>query len=394
MRILVLAPQPFFTNRGTPIAVRLLLEALAERGHELDVIVFAEGEDVAISGCAFTRVPSIPGTRHISPGFSVKKVVCDAILALMAAWKLARRRYDVIHAVEEAAFIAMALGPIFRVPYVFDMDSSIPEQISDKFRIPVRVRGALVAAEGMAVRRSIGAITCCRALEDIVHRHAADLPVQTLEDVTLLDAETGEEQPADCRFEEPLAMYVGNLESYQGVGLLIDGFAEAVRAGTRLRLVIIGGTQAHIAEHRERAAKCGVEEWVTFLGPRPVEQLGRYLRQATLVVSPRMQGLNTPMKVYSYLDSGRPLLATRLPTHTQVLDDEIAMLVDPTPQGIAAGLMRLCTDDLLRRRLSEAAHARVRDRFSREAFIRKLLGFYEGQIMPRLKREGLYGRVA
>lgn len=399
MRILVLAPQPFFTDRGTPIAVRLLLETLAARGHHLDVIVFAEGEDVTIPGCTFTRVPSLPGTRRMPPGFSLKKAVCDGVLTGMAAWKLAHQRYDVIHAVEEAAFIAMALGPIFRVPYVYDIDSSIPEQISDKFRIPAWLHQTLCSAERMAIRRSVGAMTCCRALEEIVRRNAADVPVQTIEDIPLTGPEmTGAdihaEEPADCRFAEPVAMYVGNLEPYQGVGLLIDGFAEAVRAGTALRLVLIGGTEAHIAEHCEQAARCGIGERVTFLGPRPVAQLGRYLRQAMLVVSPRTQGRNTPMKVYSYLDSGRPLLATRLATHTQVLDDEIAMLVDPTPEGIADGLIRLSTDDGLRRRLSVAARARVKERYSRAAFIRKLLGFYEGEIMPRLNRQKLHRRLA
>lgn len=394
MRILVLAPQPFFTDRGTPIAVRLLLETLAARGHQLDVIVFAEGEDVTIPGCTFTRVPSLPGTRRMPPGFSLKKAVCDGVLTGMAAWKLARRRYDVIHAVEEAAFIAMALGPIFRVPYVYDIDSSIPEQISDKFRIPAWLHQALCSAERLAIRRSVGAMTCCRALEEIVHRNAADVPVQTIEDIPLTEPEISAKEPADCRFAEPLAMYVGNLEPYQGVDLLIDGFAEAVRTGIALRLVLIGGTDAHIVQHREQAARRGVGDRVTFLGPRPVAQLGQYLRQAMLVVSPRTQGRNTPMKVYSYLDSGRPLLATRLPTHTQVLDDEIAMLVDPTPEGIADGLIRLSTDDGLRRRLSDAARARVSERFSRTAFIRKLLGFYEGEIMPRLKRPRLHGRLA
>ncbi len=393
MRILVLAPQPFFTGRGTPIAVRLLLETLADRGHELDVIVFAEGEDVTIGGCTLSRVPALPGTRQMAPGFSLKKAVCDGVLTGMAAWKLIRRRYDVIHAVEEAAFIAMTLGPIFRVPYVYDIDSSIPEQISDKFRIPSWLRHALDAAERLAIRRSVGAITCCRALEDIVRRHAADVPVQTVEDVPLVEAAVEEEPPVDCRFSEPVAMYVGNLEPYQGVGLLIDGFAEAARAGTALRLVLIGGTEVHIAEYRQQAARRGVAEKITFLGPRPVADLGRYLRQATLVVSPRTQGRNTPMKVYSYLDSGRPLLATRLPTHTQVLDDEIAMLVDPTPEAVAAGLMRLSTDEPLRRQLAEAARARVSERFSRPAFVRKLLGFYEGEIMPRLKPHKLRRRL-
>src|SRR5688572_24715435 len=67
MRILVLAPQPFFVHRGTPIAVRALLEILAAQGHRLDVIVFAEGENLTIPGCTFIRVPRIPGTLNVPP---------------------------------------------------------------------------------------------------------------------------------------------------------------------------------------------------------------------------------------------------------------------------------------------------------------------------------------
>ena len=123
MRILVLAPQPFFVQRGTPIAVRLLLETLAKRGDELDVVVFPGGEDVEIPGCHFFRVPA-PGSGPIGPGFSAKKLFLDAILAPYAAWRMARKRYDLVIAVEEAAFIALPLRWIFGVPYIFDVDSS------------------------------------------------------------------------------------------------------------------------------------------------------------------------------------------------------------------------------------------------------------------------------
>ena len=53
-----------------------------------------------------------------------------------------------------------------------------------------------------------------------------------------------------------------------------------------------------------------------------------------MLVSPRLKGLNTPMKIYSYLDSGSAVLATRLRTHTQVLDDGIAYLVEPEPVAL------------------------------------------------------------
>jgi glycosyltransferase involved in cell wall biosynthesis len=83
------------------------------------------------------------------------------------------------------------------------------------------------------------------------------------------------------------------------------------------------------------------------------------------------------MKIYSYLDSGKPVLATRLPTHTQVLDEEIAYLVSPTPEGMAQGLAALMENDALRARLSLAAKKRVQEEYCFEAYRRKLAGFYE-----------------
>ena len=384
MRILVLAPQPFFVQRGTPIAVRLLLETLAKRGDELDVVVFPGGEDVEISGCRFFRVPA-PGSGPIGPGFSAKKLFLDAILAPYAAWRMARKRYDLIIAVEEAAFIALPLRWIFSVPYIFDVDSSIPEQMNDKRPLPGWIHRLLVGIEAKAARGAIGALTCCKALEELIQGHAPNLPIQTIEDIAMLDPDDGASPPADVNFDEPIVMYVGNLEPYQGVDLLIDGIA---KLKDPVRLVVIGGNAKHIAEGTERAARQGASDKVSFLGPRPLEDLGRYLRAATIVASPRTQGRNTPMKVYSYLDCGRPMIATRLRTHTQVLDDDISMLVEPEPDDMARGLAALLSDAELRNRLANAAAERVSLEFSRDGYARKLNSFFVHEIEPRISSSG------
>ena len=83
------------------------------------------------------------------------------------------------------------------------------------------------------------------------------------------------------------------------------------------------------------------------------------------------------MKIFSYLDSGKALLATRLSTHTQVLDDEIAYLVSPTSEAMAEGMAILMKNASLRDRLSRAAKKRVQEEYCFEAFQNKLVQFYK-----------------
>ncbi len=384
MRVLVLAPQPFMTLRGTPIAIKMMLEGLSARGDVIDVLTFPHGEDVEIANCRLFRIPRVPGLSDIPPGFSIKKLLLDGVMIPYAIWRMIRTRYDLVIAVEESAYIAMALRPIFRTPYIADIDSSIPEQLDDKYNLPAPVLKALTRVERWACRSALGAMVCCKALRDTVREHDIDLPVQVLEDVTMLDDDDQRPIPADMTFDEPTIVYVGNLEPYQGIDLLLDGFAGLDRDRYAARLVVIGGNDAHIAENRIRALELGIADRVTFLGPRPVADLGPYLKAATIVASPRTQGRNTPMKVYSYLDSGRPLLATRLPTHTQVLTDEVAHLVAPAPKDMTKGLETLLSDPDLRTRLGNNARAYVKREFTPAAYRQKLDHFLTSEIEPRL----------
>lgn len=384
MRILVLAPQPFMAPRGTPIAIRMLLETLSARGDRVDVITFAEGQRIDIPGCRFFRVPSLPGMHDIPPGFSLKKLVSDVVMLPMIAWRQWRVRYDFVLAVEESAYMAMILRPLCRRPYIFDIDSSIPEQINAKYHLPTLIVRMLNAVERAAARRALGAIACCPALGEQLRAYAPALPIQILEDVSMLGTPATTANTDSDRYDAPVIMYVGNLEPYQGLDLLLDGLARLDLATTPARLVVVGGATEHIEAYREYTDRLGLADHVTFLGPMPVSELGTLLRSATITASPRTQGRNTPMKIYSYLDSGRPLLATRLATHTQVLDDDIAMLVDPTPEGIAQGLQTLLTDPELRERLARAARARVAAEYTPAAYRSKLNAFLDNEIRPRL----------
>lgn len=379
LSVLVIAPQPFFQNRGTPIAVRLLVEELARLGHEVHLLVFHEGEEVELSGVRVHRIRALPGIRNIPPSLSWKKLVCDVFLFFRAVGLLRRQRFSVIHAVEEAAFLAMALQKIFGIPYIYDMDSSMALQVADKFAVLRPFRPLLDFCERQAVRASSGVVAVCRSLEEIAIGHAPGKPVVRLEDISLL----GEGAPSEENLREkygitgPIMLYVGNLEGYQGIDLLLEGFRLAREQGCPGSLVIIGGTDATIAHYRQKAEELQILPGTFFVGPRPVALLGHFLAQADILLSPRIQGNNTPMKLYSYLDSGKVVLATDLPTHTQILTGDFAWLVQPTGESMAAGMIKLLTDPVLCRELGDKGRRVAREKYSIEAFRRKLGNFYQ-----------------
>ncbi len=385
MKILVLAPHPFFQARGTPLAVRTVLEFLSSRGHEIDLLTFHEGENVEIANCRIHRIARPFWIRNIRPGFSMKKVICDVFMFAKCLRMMRNNRYDLIHAVEESAFIAAAMQRLSGTPYVYDMDSSLAEQLVDAYPGLQFAFSTLRRCEALAVRQSLGVLTVCAALEDVAHGHAPGKPIGRVEDTTLLMPEgghSGNGQAADSPLpavvdsNSPVVMYVGNLEHYQGIGLLLDGFQQTLARVPAAHLVIVGGLAQDIELYRRRARQLGIAARVHFLGPRPLTALDALLRRADVLVSPRLKGLNTPMKIYSYLDSGTAVLATRLRTHTQVLDDRTAYLVAPEPKALGEGLAHLLNDPGLRSRLAAEAKAYVQQEFTPEAAHRKLSSFY------------------
>jgi glycosyltransferase involved in cell wall biosynthesis len=259
------------------------------------------------------------------------------------------------------------------------MDSSLAEQMLDALPRLKIVAPILRRLEAIAVRRSAGVLAVCVALEDVARGHAPATPVGRVEDTTLLPPGTsgngGRHLPAETA-GAPVAMYVGNLEHYQGIDLLLEGFRHTLDQMHEARLVIVGGRADDITRYGKRAAALGIRQAVHFLGPKPVSLLGDLLREADVLVSPRLNGLNTPMKIYSYLDSGTAVLATRLRTHTQVLDDRTAYLVDPEPLALGTGLATLLKDDSLREGLAARAKDHVQREFTPEAARRKLNSFY------------------
>lgn len=379
LHILVIAPQPFFQERGTPIAVRLLVEELSGLGHRVDLLVYHEGEEIEIPGVTIHRSSAASYLNNIPPGFSWKKVLCDFRIYRKARELVAVQKYDVLHCVEESVFMAMRLQKKYGIPYVYDMDSSLSIQLIDKMPALKMIRPVIEGAEKGAVSGSSGIVAVCPALVDQARSYGPDVHITCLEDIDLQEEskEGDEDLRQTLQIDDPLLIYVGNLERYQGIDLLLESIGELQARGVAAHLAVIGGSEEDVEHYRQRVGQLRIDSRVSFCGPRDLALLGYYLSQANILVSPRILGNNTPMKIYSYLGSGRPVLATALPTHTQVLTDEVARLCEPDSTSMADGLQYLLDNPEAGETLGRKGKQLVADNYSRPAYRKKLRDFYQ-----------------
>lgn len=380
MRILVLAPHPFYQDRGTPIDVRLVLRVLtARRNTQVDLVTYHEGEDVDLPNLRIHRIGHVPGVSDVRPGFSYKKLVCD-VLFFFKAWQLVREHtYDFIHAGEEAVFFAMLFKRLYGIPFAYDLDSSIAQQLVEKKPLLRAFSAIFDRMEQAAIRDSLINFPVCNALADLCEKRGSSRTV-TLHDISQLeDPEAADPHRVrrEIGREGTVFLYSGNLEAYQGIDLLLESFTIASAQASDLALVIVGGVREDIARYRAKASRLGISESTFFLGSRPFEQLGDYLAGADVLVCPRIRGVNTPMKIFPYLHSGKPVLATDLRTHNQILTSNEAHLAPATPEGFAEGMLRLARDASLRQRLGRNGRAFVERNHTYEAHRDRLNDAYD-----------------
>lgn len=381
LRVLAIAPHSFYIDRGTPIDVDILLRALSERGCTVDLACYHEGEARDYPGLTIHRIePGEGKLDNIGPGFSGKKLKADRLLHTLAMGLAMQNDYDVVHAGEEAVFIAMRIARKLGVPYVYDMDSSIAQQMVEKMPWLRPVAFGFNWFEARAIRGAVACAPVCHALGDLAKARGAK-HYEVLHDISQIDPDAMNAGDRDLRAElglsGPVFMYVGNFEPYQGVELLLQGFAESMKRGTEASLVIAGGSDEHLAEYRLEAANLGLDGHAHFIGRWPVDKLGELLGQADVLVAPRTRGINTPQKIFPYMHSGKAVLLTDLPTHTQIVDDTVCMLGQPTPAGFANAIDRLASDAELRARLGAAGRAFVERDHVYEAHRRRVDRLYD-----------------
>ncbi len=377
----MLAPQPFFKPRGTPFSVLERLKALSHLGQEVDLVTYHIGKNVVIPGVTIFRTPSIRFIREIPIGPSAIKFFLDILLFAKAFSLLVRKRYDLLHTHEEASYFGVLLAKLFGIPHLYDMHSSLPQQLTlsrsryARFTPLIRLFKWL---EHYVIKLTDAVITICPELEKHVKNVNGRIPQIMIEDVVFDENPQAVSEEDLQRFRKAhslngkrVVLYTGNFEPYQGLDLLVASAELVLRQQKDVVFLLMGGDPDQIRCYRNRVRDLGLLPHFRFTGLRPHEEVPQAIRLSHVLVSPRISGTNTPLKIYSYLQSGRPIVATDLLTHTQVLGSDAALLVKPEPNAFAQGIIAVLEDPGLAGRLGTRAREFFETHYSFQSFVKK-----------------------
>lgn len=372
----MIAPEPFFEPRGTPFSEYHRIRALVELGHTVDLVTYPFGENVEMPGLRIFRSLRPPFVRRIRIGPSVPKLLLDLLLAASCLRRALAGRYDAVHSHEEGAAFGIVIAWMLGVPHLYDMHSSLPQQLTNfGFSRSRLLRRAFEWMERRVIHHSKVVIVICQNLVETVRGVDPRVPVVLIEnapgsgDTPVAGAGAEIRRALGVGATTPIVLYTGTFEAYQGLDLLFAAFSSVARARSDARLVLAGGNPTQVAAAREQARQSGIEEQTMFVGQRPAEEIPAYLDAADVLVSPRSSGTNTPLKIYQYLRSGRPIVATRLLTHTQVLDDDVALLTEATPEAYGAGILALLADPARGHAIGARARELAETKYSYDAYL-------------------------
>ncbi|MBI5234093.1 MAG: glycosyltransferase family 4 protein [Deltaproteobacteria bacterium] len=251
------------------------------------------------------------------------------------------------------AYFLLRFKKCFSMPFVFEAHEiffSTAESETNASR--------LRAMEEYVYRNSDALISITEGLKkDIMDEFSPSAPFFVIPDAADVWSQ------ASWRIErlgDRRVFYIGSLYPWKGVDFLVKAMAYIPNA----TLDIVGGEEADIRRLKGIALETGIEDRVFFHGWVPHAEVKRLLCEASVAVVPLGRSSiaerhTSPLKVFEYMASALPIVASDISSIREVLsNNDNAVLVQPEdPIALARGVERVLSDSALAQRISTRAYA-------------------------------------
>ena len=377
----MLAPTPYFADRGCHVRIYEEARALTNLGHDVRIVTYHLGRDMGdIPVC---RIPAVPWYKKLSAGPSWHKPYLD-ILLFFKALKVAKSfRPDLLHAhLHEGAFLGIFLKKILKIPLLFDFQGSLISELTDHGFIS---RGSLLflvfkGLEKFINRNADFIITSSgqSRTELQENRDIGAVQVRCLMDgVDNIDFRPypGDEARRVLNLppDEPVALFLGVLNRYQGLDILLEVIRLLKEKGLAIHFLIMGFPDE---KYRRMTDEAGLSDRVTFTGRIDYSMAAFYLSAGDVALSPKISLSEANGKLFNYMACGLPTVTFDTPINREILGSAGVYAKYADAGDFAAKLEALIMNTQGRLELAQMGLERVARNHSWQARGKALEGIY------------------
>jgi glycosyltransferase involved in cell wall biosynthesis len=395
-RVLMIAPTPFFADRGCHVRIYEEARALQALGCRVEVCTYHLGDERP--GLTTHRTPRIPWYNKLSAGPSWHKPYLDMLL-LLKTWSVARRwRPDVLHGhLHEGAAIGSVVGKLLRLPVVGDFQGSLSGELKAHKFIPSRgwFHRFLTYAEGWIDRLPNVAIASCDDVAQELRKRfrvPRVIPARDGVDTEMFhpDVKAGELCTLVPPGSRPV-VYLGVLSAYQGVDHLLAAIPRVLARVPHAFFLVMGYPDEEM--YRQQARDLGVEEHVGFPGRIPYDQAARYLAVGEVAVGPKLSETESNGKLYNYMACALPTVAFDTPPSREILGDLGIYAPRGDVDALADAIAGLLENPDESRQLGVRLRQRVVECFSWQNTARQLQKAYDLAVARESKHLAAKGAI-
>lgn len=368
MRILYLTDIRFPLERANGIQTMETCHALAQRGHDVMLLVRPDTQVPARDPFAFYGLAPDGRLTIDRVGAPQRHRLRRGVYLASAVRRVRTSRNDVVFTRDlGVAACVLRFGGRHRPPLVFEshglaavVGASLGSLLSTARSAAVRKQRRLWSRERLVWTRAEGYVTITALLAAELASHFGSRPAPAVIPDGVRLAPDRVFSAAPPPLSAPTIAYAGHLYPWKGVDTLLQALARLPEA----RGLIVGGhpEEPDLDRLKKLAEALNLGARVTFMGLVAPQAVHPLLTRADMLVLPNSataisSRYSSPLKLFEYLAAGRPIVASDLPAFREILTDrQNALLVPPDdPEALAAAIRQLQADPGLANRLARSA---------------------------------------
>lgn len=381
--VIMIAPTPFFADRGCHVRIYEEARALQKLGNRVVIYTYHNGRDIA--GINTRRIMNIPWYKKLEAGPSFHKFYLDFLLLLRIVGSCVNGKVNIIHAhLHEGALVGKIYKKFRRIPLVFDFQGSLTDELVDHnflkrknfaFKFIRKAEKSINSSADAIVVSSINSANLLKEELDI--KKDKIFVVQDGVDVNefKMYKDTADlKRKLNLPLNKKIVVYLGLLNEYQGVDCLLEAISYLVRKNQNVHFLIMG--YPDVKKYKEIARKKKISHTVTFTGRIDYRQAPQYLSLGDVAVSPKISKTESNGKLYNYMAVGLPVVVFDTPVNREILGELgiYAQLGDPV--SLAERLEMILSNDNLVKDLREKLRQKAVDAYSWQSTGKKLMDVY------------------